>query len=147
MPRNMLVSPRNPAGILLSKVGDGRCNSCGEDFGSWSGLRRSLSLAGLLRSLRVRRFRIHKLCFVPIAGRDIGLFIGKMFRSLGVGPAENRSVGSGCQDKHQGDYDRTYQCTCLFRKPAYLLWSQDFAPTILHFGVLSGSVGFTIFFR
>lgn len=89
----------------------------------------------------------HELCLVPIAGRDLGLSIGKMRSAPGVGPAENRSVGSGCQNKQQGDYDRTYQRTCLFRKPAYLLWSHAFAPTILHFGVLSGSVGFTIFFR
>ena len=89
----------------------------------------------------------HELCLVTIAGGDLGLSIGKMRSALGVGPAENRPVGSGRQDQQQDYYDRTDQRPCLFRKPAYLSGAQNFAPTILHFGVLSGSVGFTIFFR
>jgi len=86
-------------------------------------------------------------CLVTIEGGDLGLSIGKMRSALGVGPAENRPVGSGGQDKQQGYCDRTYQHTCLFRKPAYLSGAHIFAPTILHCGVVSGSFGFAIFFR
>ena len=147
MPRNMLISSRTSAGILRFRGGDGRCDSRGGIFGSCGRLRGSLGLPALWRILGVCRLMNHELCLVTIAGGDLGLSIGKMRSAPGVGPAENRSVGSGWQDKQQGYYDRTYQRTCLFRKPAYLSGVHDFAPTILHFGVLSGSVGFTIFFR
>src|SRR5660398_7461 len=84
VPANTLFPSRNLPAILLFRAGNGLCNSCGWLFRSFRRLRRSLSLSGLLRSLGVRRFMIHKFCFVTIAGGDLGLPVGKMCSALGV---------------------------------------------------------------
>jgi hypothetical protein len=117
MPPHTFFDSRNFPGILLFRVGNGLCSSCGWRFGSSSSLRRSLGLACLLRSLRVRRFTIHKLCFGTIAGGDLGLPVGIMRRALGIGPAENRPVDSGWQEKDQGYHDRSFQRTYLSQIP------------------------------
>jgi len=118
MPPHTFFDSRNVPGILLFRVGNGLCSSCGWLFDSCGRLRRSLGLPGLLRSLGVRRFMNHELCFVTITGGDLGLSIGKMRRALGVGPAENRSVDSGWQEKYQGYRDRSFQHTYLFLRRA-----------------------------